>query len=82
MSPSQRADVGRVWAIRGALLLLDFEDTSADSIKQLLLSALIEPLYLLSDDGKKLLSFLFGLHPSFVEDLHCAGWSDSLLVLI
>lgn len=59
--------------MRGALLLLDFEDASADSIKQLLLSTMIDPLYLFSDEGKKLLSFLFGLHPSFVEDLHQAS---------
>lgn len=59
--------------MRGALLLLDFEDPSADSIKELLLTTLIEPLYLTSSDGKKLLSFLFGLHPSFVEDLHQAS---------
>ena len=56
--------------MRQALLLLDFEDSSADSIKHLLLSCLIEPLYLYSEEGKKLLSFLFGLHPVFVEDLH------------
>jgi condensin-2 complex subunit G2 len=63
-------DVGRVWGMRGALLLLDFEDSSADSIKELLLSSLIEPLYLTSADGKKLLSYFFGLHPSFVDSLH------------
>ena len=67
--------------MRGALLLLDFEDSSADSIKELLLSSLIEPLYLTSADGKKLLSYLFGLHPSFVDSLHQTSKSLSLLSL-
>ena len=73
----QVKDVSRVWCMRGALLLLDFEDSSADSIKELLLSSLIEPLYLTSVDGKKLLSFLFGLQPSFVESLHQTSGSHT-----
>ncbi|XP_064397126.1 condensin-2 complex subunit G2-like isoform X2 [Halichondria panicea] len=64
------ADVKRVWSMRQAFLLLDFEDGSAEPFKAMLLSATLQPLYINTEEGRKFLSFLFGMHPSFVEDLH------------
>ncbi|XP_064397561.1 condensin-2 complex subunit G2-like [Halichondria panicea] len=64
------ADVKRVWSMRQAFLLLDFEDISAEPFKAMLLSATLQPLYINTEEGRKFLSFLFGMHPSFVEDLH------------
>lgn len=66
----QLVDVKRVWAVRQAFLLLDFEDPSADIMKAMLLSCSVHPLYLRCDQGRKLVSFMFGLHPAFVGDLH------------
>ena len=67
---SLQADVKRVYAVRTALLLLDFEDESADSLKDLLLRCMMSPLYLRCVEGGKFLSYLFGMHPTFIEDLH------------
>ena len=36
--------------MRQALLLLDFEDTSADSLKLMLLSCTLQPLYIKSEE--------------------------------
>jgi len=65
-----RADLHRVWLMRQGFLLLDFEDASADYLKCMLLSCTLQPLYLTSEEGRKIISFLFGMHPKFVEDLH------------
>ena len=69
-SHTQLVDVKRVWSMRQAFLLLDFDDPSADVMKTMLLSCCAHPLYLRWDQGRKLVSFMFGLHPAFVGDLH------------
>ena len=40
----------RLWSVRSCLLLLDFEDDSADSIKELLLKTTFSPLFLKSQE--------------------------------
>ena len=42
----QASDIKRVYNFRKALLLLDFEDESADSLKCLLVTCFIHPAYL------------------------------------
>lgn len=42
----QVSDVKRVWSLRQSLLLMDFEDNSSESLKQLLHQCMIHPMYL------------------------------------
>ncbi len=51
----QVADVRRVWGMRTAFLLLDFEDSSAEPFKAMLLSATLQPLYINSDEVRRTL---------------------------
>ena len=46
----QTADVKRVWGMRQAFLLLDFEDNSAEPFKAMLLSATLQPLYINTEE--------------------------------
>ena len=71
LSPEARdLDIKRLYAVRGALLLLDFDDPSIDSLKGLLLRCASHPAHLKSTEGRRFLVFLFGLHPTFIEELH------------
>lgn len=52
------ADIKRVFNIRKALLLLDFQDESIESIKNLLLRCFLHSSFLKVLEGRKFLSFL------------------------
>lgn len=67
---AREALVKRVYALRGALLLLDYEEEATGPFRELLLQCFLKPTYLKSADGRRLLTFLFGLHPSLVVDIH------------
>ena len=69
---SSHTDVKRVFAVRDALSLLDFEDETAETLNELLLRCLIDPLFLRVAEGKRFLAFIFHLHPRFVDDIHMA----------
>jgi hypothetical protein len=56
------ADVKRLYNIRSALQLLDFDDISIDSIRSLILRCFIHPAFLRLAEGRRFLSFLFRLH--------------------
>lgn len=64
------ADIKRVFNIRKALLLLDFEDESIESIKDLLLRCYLHSSFLKVSEGKRFLAFLLtvdmSLHPFIV----------------
>ena len=62
--------VKRVYAMRGALLLLDYEEEATGPFRQLLLQCFLKPTYLRSADGRRLLTYLFGLHPALITDIH------------
>ena len=62
--------VKRVYSMRGALLLLDYEDEGTGPFRLLLLQCFLNPTYLRSADGGRLLTYLFGLHPEFIADIH------------
>jgi len=66
----KKADLKRVWDIKSAFHLLDFEDESSDGFKSLMQRCLLHPLYLGTDMGKKILVFMFTLHPCVVEFFH------------
>jgi hypothetical protein len=63
LSPAAHdADVKRLYNIRSALQLLDFDDISIDSIRSLILRCFIHPAFLRLAEGRRFLSFLFRLH--------------------
>jgi hypothetical protein len=66
------ADVKRVWAMKDALELFDFDEASISYLKSLMLRTLSSPLYLKSVDGKRMIVALFQLHESMVSDIHSA----------
>jgi len=57
-------DVKRCWLIRGALMLLDFDDPSIESIRVLLLRCVVHPGFLKVAEGRRFLSFLFSIKTS------------------
>jgi len=69
LESGKRADVKRVHAMREAIQRFDFEDESIGSLQGLLLRCIFSPHYLHSSAGRRFLSFLFSLHPSFVPQL-------------
>lgn len=56
------SDVKRLHKVSGALLLLDFEDESIESIQSLLLRCAESALFLKSTEGRRFLAFLFSVH--------------------
>lgn len=57
----KKVDVHRVYMLREAFALFDFEDESIEDLKLLLIRCVISPLYLKTEDGRRFLSFIFGL---------------------
>lgn len=67
---ARASDVKRIFAFREALLVLDFEDESSATLRHILQQCAISPLFLGVGEGKRFLSYLFGLHPSLIDGLH------------
>ncbi len=66
-----KADLKRLWSMRQALVLLDFQDESTIvELKKLLLTTVSSPLYIKHPEGRKIIAFLFQLDVSLVKDLH------------
>lgn len=64
----KKVDVHKVYALREAFTLFDFEDESIEDLKLLLIRCLIAPLYLKTEDGKKFVAFMFGLSGQLVKE--------------
>lgn len=60
----------RLYGIRHALELLDFEDESIGLLKQLLLRTFIEPLCIRHVEGGKFLAYLCTINMIFLHDIH------------
>ncbi|CAH0522262.1 unnamed protein product [Peronospora belbahrii] len=67
---SKKHPIRRLFAIKEALPLLDFDDESSGLLRDILLRCLIQPAFFKSPDAVSFLSFLFTLHVPFVEDLN------------
>ncbi|KAH6803385.1 hypothetical protein C2S51_031632 [Perilla frutescens var. frutescens] len=67
----KKVDVHRVYSLREAFTLFDFEDESIEDLKHLLIRCVISPLYLKTEDGRKFIAFLFGLSMQLTKEL-CA----------
>ena len=63
------ADLKRLYSMRTSMLLFDFQDESIESLKGLLLRCFAHPLLLKTTEGRKICVFLFGLHPTFIDDI-------------
>ncbi|ETV92016.1 hypothetical protein H310_13542 [Aphanomyces invadans] len=62
--------IKRLRDVLDALSLLDFEDTSSRLLKDLLLRCFVSPAFLKTNDGVAILSDLFHLDASFMDDIH------------
>ncbi|KAL7538289.1 hypothetical protein ACHAXR_008448 [Thalassiosira sp. AJA248-18] len=69
---AQKNDVKRLYSIRDAINLLDFEDESIASLKLHLLRTVSNPLFLQSVEGRKFITHLFMVDAGFVVELHRA----------
>ena len=69
---AQKNDVKRLYSIRDAIDLLDFECPSITSLKNHLLRTVANPLFLQSSEGKKFITHLFLVDASLVGELHKA----------
>ena len=67
---SEKNDVKRLYSIRSALDLLDFEDESITSLKNHLLRTVGNPLFLQTSEGKKFIQHLFGVDSTLADELH------------
>ncbi|XP_071503358.1 condensin-2 complex subunit G2-like [Diadema antillarum] len=66
------ADIKLLYTMREAFSHLSLTDESSKALKELLEQCIISPTYLKVDEGRKFLSFLFGLEEQLVERLHAA----------
>ena len=66
-----KADLKRLWNMRDALQLLDFQEQSTIvQLRNLLLKTVSSPLFMKHIEGRKMVAFLFRLDVSLVKDLH------------
>ncbi|KAK1588054.1 hypothetical protein Q3G72_019459 [Acer saccharum] len=64
----KKVDVHRVYVLRDAFTLFDFEDESIEDLKLLLIRCVISPLYLKTEDGRKFLAFVCGLSQQVLKE--------------
>ena len=69
-SEAKVADVKRVHQLRNAFKLFDYDDASSDGIKQLLMHAMMNTLFLRTSDGKKFCTFILQLGGEVTEYAH------------
>lgn len=71
LTSKKKVDVHRVYTLRDAFMLFDFEDDSIEDLKNLLIRCVISPLYLKTEEGRKFNAFLFCLSIQHTKEL-CA----------
>lgn len=64
----KKVDVHRVYMLREAFTLLDFEDESIEDLKHLIMRCVISPLFLKTEDGRKFIAFTFGLNVQVLKE--------------
>ncbi|KAI3451928.1 hypothetical protein Pfo_008593 [Paulownia fortunei] len=67
----KKVDVHRVYTLRDAFTLFDFEDESIEDLKHLLIRCVISPLYLKTEEGRKFVAFMFCLSVQLTKEV-CA----------
>ncbi|XP_050205840.1 uncharacterized protein LOC126655640 [Mercurialis annua] len=68
LTSKRKVDVHRVYALRDALNLFDFEDESIEDLKLLLIRCVIAPLFLKTEDGRRFIAFYFGLSMQLLKE--------------
>jgi hypothetical protein len=69
---SSKSDVKRLFQMRQALEIIDFADSSSDSLRSLLLRVASSPLCLRLPEGKRLLASFFHVDGTLMRDMHQA----------
>jgi hypothetical protein len=69
---SSKSDVKRLFQMRQALEIIDFADSSSNSLRSLLLRVASSPLCLRLPEGKRLLASLFHVDGTLMKDMHQA----------
>ncbi|XP_002980805.2 condensin-2 complex subunit G2 [Selaginella moellendorffii] len=70
LTSNRKVDVHRVYAVREAFFLFDFLDGSIEDLRHLLIRSVVTPAFLRSAEGRRFISFLFGLNPQLVKELN------------
>ncbi|XP_038881151.1 uncharacterized protein LOC120072745 [Benincasa hispida] len=64
----KKVDVHKVYMLREAFSLFDFEDESIEDLKFLLIRCVIAPLYLKTEDGRRFVAYTFGLSRQLLKE--------------
>ncbi|EDQ85542.1 uncharacterized protein MONBRDRAFT_34252 [Monosiga brevicollis MX1] len=67
---ANQSAIKRLYSMREAFMALDYDHESSVALKSCLLQCVVEPQFLNVLEGRRFLSFLFGLHLNFTEQLH------------
>ena len=70
-----QGDLKRLYSMRHAIDVLDFEDESIRSLKHHLLRTVGNTLFLESAEGRKFVAHLFGVDASLGRELHMEMWN-------
>ncbi|KAF3440827.1 hypothetical protein FNV43_RR19113 [Rhamnella rubrinervis] len=66
---TKKQDVHRVYSLREAFSLFDFEDESIEDLKLLLVRCVIAPLYIKMEEGRRFIAFTFGLSAQLLKEM-------------
>lgn len=69
LTERKKQDVHRVYSLREAFNLFDFEDESIQDLKLLLVRCMIAPLYLKTEEGRRFIAFTFGLSMQLLKEM-------------
>ncbi|VFR00024.1 unnamed protein product [Cuscuta campestris] len=68
LTSTKKVHVHRLYAMREAFNLFDFDDESIVDLKHLMMRCVISPLFLKMEDGRKFIAFMFGLSGQLVKE--------------
>ncbi|XP_024025465.1 uncharacterized protein LOC21392733 isoform X2 [Morus notabilis] len=69
LTSTTKQDVHRVYALRGAFALFDFEDESIEDLTLLIIRCVVAPLYMKMEEGRRFVAFAFGLSGQLLKEL-------------
>ncbi|XP_068657118.1 uncharacterized protein [Aristolochia californica] len=68
LQSGKKVDLHKVYALREALCLFDFDDDSIEDLKHLLIRCVVTSLYLKIEQGRRFVAFLFGLSDQLMKE--------------
>lgn len=69
LTSTKKQDVHRVYTLREAFALFDFEDESIEDLKLLIIRCVVAPLYMKTEEGRRFVAFAFGLSGQLLKEL-------------